>query len=313
METIKKEHNFISAVVYVHNAANHIETFLNTLFTVLSSNFINSEIVVVNDASTDESEVRIRDFASRISDVNISLINMSYFHGLETAMTAGDDFAIGDYILEFDNTVLDFDSKEIMRVYQEALSGYDIVSASPDLSEKLSSQIFYSLFEHYSRSSVRLTTERFRIISRRAINRIASMNIAVIYRKAIYSNVGLKVKNVKYKTINNIAASVNKSEKKYRSALAIDSLILFTDLGYRFSISMTFIMMFMSIFMILYSIITYLLVHPVEGWTTTILFLSVAFFGLFGILTVIIKYLQIIINLVFKRKHYSYSSVDKLN
>ena len=53
-------------------------------------------------------------------------------------------------------------------------------------------------------------------------------------------------------------------------------------------------------------------VHPVAGWTTTILFLSVVFFGLFAILTVIIKYLQIIVDLVFKRKHYSFESIEKL-
>ena len=54
------------------------------------------------------------------------------------------------------------------------------------------------------------------------------------------------------------------------------------------------------------------MIHPVEGWTTTILFLSVAFFGLFGILTIIIKYLQLLMDLVFKRKHYSFESVEKL-
>ncbi|MBP5698481.1 MAG: glycosyl transferase family 2, partial [Alphaproteobacteria bacterium] len=51
---------------------------------------------------------------------------------------------------------------------------------------------------------------------------------------------------------------------------------------------------------------------PVEGWTTTILFLSFAFFGLFGVLTVIIKYLQIIVNLIFKRKTYNFESIEKL-
>ena len=75
---------------------------------------------------------------------------------------------------------------------------------------------------------------------------------------------------------------------------------------------MTFIMMFMSVFMIAYSLIIYLTAHPVTGWTTTILFLSVAFFGLFGVMTVIIKYLQLLVNLVFKRKHYSFESIEKL-
>ena len=101
-------------------------------------------------------------------------------------------------------------------------------------------------------------------------------------------------------------------EKKYRAGLAVDSLILFTEVGYRFSKVMTVLMMCMSIFMIVYSIVIYTSFHPVAGWTTTILVLSVAFFGLFGVLTIIIKYLQLLVDLVFKRKHYSFESIEKL-
>ena len=71
-------------------------------------------------------------------------------------------------------------------------------------------------------------------------------------------------------------------------------------------------MMFMSMFMVAYSLLTYLLAHPIEGWTTTMLFLSVSFFGLFGILTIIVKYLQLSVDMAFKKKHYSFKSIEKL-
>ena len=67
------------------------------------------------------------------------------------------------------------------------------------------------------------------------------------------------------------------------------------------------------LFMILYTVIIYAMAHPVAGWTTTLLFLSVAFFSLFGILTVVIKYLQILVDLVFRRKRYSYESIQKFS
>ena len=75
---------------------------------------------------------------------------------------------------------------------------------------------------------------------------------------------------------------------------------------------MTVFMMIVSVFMVLYSVVVYLTANPVVGWTTTILFLSVAFFGLFGILTIIIKYLQLLVDLVFKRKQYSFENIEKL-
>ena len=43
-----------------------------------------------------------------------------------------------------------------------------------------------------------------------------------------------------------------------------------------------------------------------------LLFLSAAFFGLFAILTIVIKYLQLLIQLIHKRKNYSFESIEKL-
>ena len=113
--------------------------------------------------------------------------------------------------------------------------------------------------------------------------------------------------------ITNVLSAIDKKEKGYRMGLAVDSLILFTEIGYRFSMTMTLVMMLLSVFMIIYSLITYFVIHPIEGWTTIILFLSVAFSGLFGILTIIVKYMQLLVDLVFKRKHYSYESIEKLS
>lgn len=106
--------------------------------------------------------------------------------------------------------------------------------------------------------------------------------------------------------------SIDRKERTYRSGLAINTLILFTEVGYRFSLIMAALMMIITIFMIAYSIIIYITSYPVAGWTTIILFLAVAFFGLFGVLTVIIKYLQLLIDLIYKRQRYSYENVEKL-
>ena len=310
---INKEKNFISAIVYVHNAAGRIESFLNTVIDVLQDNFEHSEIICVNDSSKDNSADIIKEVSKRAVSTNITILNMSYFHGLETAMNAGIDLSIGDFVIEFDKTVLDFDAEEIMKVYRRSLEGYDIVSASADRRQSFTSHIFYRVFARFGNLRSELSTESFRVLSRRVINRISSMNKTVPYRKAVYANCGLKTDNIKYSPIADAITTINdKQEKRYRTDLAVDSLILFTEIGYRFSIYMTSLMIFITVFMAIYAMVIYLIGSPVEGWTTTILFLSFGFFGLFGILTVIVKYLQIIVNLVFKRKRYSFESIEKL-
>ncbi len=307
-----KEKTFVSAVIYVHNAERRIESFLDAVIGTMENNFEHSEIICVNDFSDDRSLEVIKKVSSKAKNTSVSVINMSYFHGLELAMDAGMDLAIGDFVFEFDNTILDFDPVEIMNVYYHALKGYDIVSASPNKKVKFTSKLFYSTFDRFTQLSYKMTTESFRILSRRVINRISSMNKTVPYRKAIYAGCGLKTDNLKYDIRSNETPYVDPREKKYRTSLAIDTLILFTEFGYRFSFGMTSLMILISIFMIIYTLIIYFIGHPIEGWTTTLLFLSVAFLGLFGILTIIVKYLSIIVDLVFKRKHYSFESIEKL-
>lgn len=307
-----KEKNFVSAIIYVHNAEKRIDSFLSTVINALEDNFDHSEIICVNDSSTDGSLSEIKKVSQQAISTSVSVINMSYFHGLEVAMNAGMDLSIGDFVFEFDNTVLDFPEEEIMKVYRRSLQGYDIVSAVPDKSEKMTSKLFYRVFDKFTDLSYEMHTESFRILSRRVINRISSMNKTIPYRKAIYASQGLRTDALKYNVTEVSNCKQDKTERGYRSGLAIDSLILFTEMGYRFSMTMTAIMMLMSVFMVVYSIVIFVTQNPVAGWTTTILFLSVAFFGLFGILTIIIKYLQLLVNLVFKRKHYSFEGIEKL-
>ena len=307
-----KEKNFVSAVIYVHNAEKNIDEFLKMIINVMEENFEHSEIICVNDSSDDKSLSIISNVSRIATSTSISVINMSYFHGIELSMNAGVDLAIGDFVFEFDNTISDFEPSVIMSVYRRALEGYDIVSASPDRKERFSSKLFYKVFELYSQLSQKMSTETFRVLSRRVINKINSMSKMTPYRKAMYINCGLKVDNIKYKITNSKQGRLNRKDRKYRSSIAVESLILFTEMGYSFSKLMTVIMMLISIFMVVYSVVVYATSNPVAGWTTTILFLSVAFFGLFGILTIVVRYLQILVNLVFKRKHYSFESIEKI-
>lgn len=308
-----KEKNFVSAVIYVHNAENSIEDFLKTVINVIQTNFENSEIICVNDSSDDKSLEKIHRISDRALNTSLSVLNMSYFHGLELAMNAGVDMAIGDFVFEFDNCNLDFDGSVIMDIYRYSLDGHDIVSASPNKKEKLTSRIFYKVFDKFANLTYTMNTESFRVLSRRVINRISFMNKTVPYRKAVYANCGLKTANIKYTVLENKKQLMDEKEKSYRTGLAVDSLILFTELGYKFSMTMTVLMMLLSVFMIMYSLIAYFVIHPIEGWTTTILFLSVAFSGLFGILTIIVKYMQLLVDLIFKRKHYSFESIEKIS
>ena len=49
------------------------------------------------------------------------------------------------------------------------------------------------------------------------------------------------------------------------------------------------------------------------GFTTTMLVLTGSFFGVFAILTIIIKYLSLLVNLIFKKQRYLVESIEKIS
>ena len=140
---MSKEKSFFSAVIYVHNAESWIERLLDSIIRILEMNFEHSEIICINDYSTDCSVNQIRNIAAKAQSTTVTVVNMSYFHGLEIAMNAGVDLAIGDFVLEIDHPVMDYDPGEIMKAYRKVLEGYDIVSVSAAKKQKLSSRIGY--------------------------------------------------------------------------------------------------------------------------------------------------------------------------
>lgn len=302
-----KEKNYVSAVVYVHNNEKNIKNFINKINNVLDNTFEKYEIIFVNDASTDKTRKIISEESKLITTGIVTTINMSFLQGVETAMNAGIDLAIGDFVFEFDSIELDYDLSLITDIYYKSLEGYDIVSAVPN-NVKMTSKVFYKVFNKYANMENQLRTERFKIISRRGINRVDSMNVKIPYRKAVYANCGLRQTFIQYKVSS---SSQGKSTIKDRRELAIDSLLLFTDVGYRISIFMATIMLLFSAFVAIYSIFIFVNGNPVAGWTTTMLFLSFTFFGLFSLLTILIKYTQLLLNLQFTKQDYIIEGIEK--
>lgn len=177
-----KDNNFISAVVYLHNDGARAVEFCRTVAAELDANFKQYELVVVDDACTDDTVKQLRAWG-REQDAPLTILHMSIYHGLEDAMNAGLDAAIGDYVYEFDSTELCYAPTLIMQAYRAALDGSDIVSVCPR-TVRGGSSLFYKVFNAHSQSAYRLRTDAFRLVTRRAINRVHASSTHLPYRKA---------------------------------------------------------------------------------------------------------------------------------
>lgn len=308
MEKLIKESNFISAVIYVYNCEDTIYEFLKMLDTNFEKHYKQYELICVNDSSNDESINEIKRY-SKEAKGSISILNMSFYQGLELSMNAGMDLAIGDFVYQFDFPISDCKFEIIHNIYTQSLKGYDIVSVSPKKNKNILSNIFYKVYNLFSKNQYAIKSEYFRILSRRAINRVNSLSKTIPYRKAVYSNCGLKVYSmsldIEYQPSHYDKLSENKE-------LATNTLLLYTNLGYKFAVTLTSVMILVMLTMAIYTLGVYIKGEPIAGWTSTILFLSFAFMGIFALLSIIIKYSSLILNLVFTRQQYLIESIEKI-
>lgn len=310
----KKEKKFISIVVYLHDVAPYLKYFLDTIIPIYEENFDQFELVCVDDACQDHTIEVLKEYAeNKQIKAMVNVVHMSFFQGLESAMNAGRDIAIGDFVYEFDDIFVDYEPKVIMQVYEKLLEGNDIVAASSKGKLRLTSKVFYSLYNRTSRGKGKIGPETFRIVSRRAINRIKSMGQYIPYRKAVYMNCGLKATTICYESKDVKVRVKNKAVASERTALALDSFIYFTDVLERVSAIISGIFLLVTVGMGVYIISdVFNNTKPVEGWLSTMGFLALGFFGVFALLTIILKYLSVMLNLIFKQQRYLVSDIEKV-
>lgn len=309
-----KEKNFVSCVIYMHNDGSLIKDFLKLLCSVMSDYFEKYEMICVNDGCMDDTVENVKTFLEEMEHKPVvSLINLSYYQGVESAMNAGGDLAVGDFLFEFDRCEPDFEPSLVVEVYRRALEGYDVVAAAPKRGVSLTSRLFYLVYGWGSRFRGKLRQERFRLVSRRAVNRVNQMNTYIPYRKAMYMNCGLKTDTICYDNKESAKKHRNWEEWGNRRALATDTIIIFTDVLEKLSMTVSAVLFCALLIMfgyLVYSIFSK--VRPVEGWLSIMSLMSFGFFMVSVMLTLILKYLSVLLNMGFKRQRYVIEGVEKL-
>ena len=150
-------------------------------------------------------------------------------------------------------------------------------------------------------------------MSRRAINRIKSMGQYIPYRKAVYMNCGLKNDTIAYESKDKDARVKNKIVAKERTTLALDSFIYFTNAMEKTSAVISGLFLFLTVGMGIYVISDFFNSNkPVEGWLSTMSFLALGFFGVFALLTIILKYMSVMLNLIFRQQRYLVAEIEKV-
>ncbi len=272
---MKKPH--ISVVSPVYGCVQALPELCARLHAELCKITDNYEIILVNDASPDESWSVINRFAAL--DNRVKGISLARNFGQHYAVTAGIDFAFGDWVVVMDCDLQD-NPEEIIRLYEKANTGFDIVLAcrskrQDNWVKRNLSKLFFYIYQYFSERKVNNRMSNFGIYSQKVI---ASIRLLKEQNRSF----GLFVLWVGYKRaeidVIHSARIYGKTGYTLSKAigLAIDSILADSDKLLRLTIKFGFIVSSISMISAFYIIFRYLLyAKPVEGWTS--LFVSLCF------------------------------------
>ncbi len=307
-----KEKAFISAIVYTSNNAGRASGFLLSLDEFMDSAFENYEIIVVNDASTDGILDRIAGMAEKLRR-DLKVISLAWKHGPEAGILAGVDLAIGDFVVELEVDKFDCSMGILLELFTEANRGFDVVAAVRKTGHGIGDRILFKLFNDLSYLPFEIFNESVRIVSRRAINSLMAMHERVIHRGILYRYSGFPGTIVEYEPVRPLPENRGMVVGE-KLRFVFDIIVSYSNIGMNVSVVFATFFMLVSTILGLYALSVFFIYRgAVQGWTTTMLFMSVCFSGIFLVMGLQGRYLSAIVFDIKKRPVYVVKSIDRVS
>ena len=225
----------ISVVVPCYNEEKVIAMTYDQLRAALEKITDDYEMIFVNDGSSDGTIGALKRFAD--SDKHVKYISFSRNFGKESAMLAGLRFASGDYTVIIDAD-LQHPPELIAEMLTYAQEGYDQVIGRRDRDGDDKRNAFFA--RTYYRLVDRLTDVKladgvgdFRMLSRKALDALLTMNEYNRFSKGLFSWIGFKEKIIHYK---NRQRAAGESKWNFGSLIkyGVDGVLSFNNKPLRF-------------------------------------------------------------------------------
>ncbi len=269
----------ISVVTPVYGCCDNLNSLYERLRDTLSSITEEYEIIMVNDASPDNAWEVIKELSQK--DNRVKGVNLSRNFGQHKAISAGLEYARGEWTVVMDCDLQD-QPEDIIKLYEKAIEGYDIVfgrrfERKDSIYKKFSSKMFYIVNDYLTENKLDSTVANYSIISRRALNSVLRLK----EQNRVYS---LFANWVGYKKIEIDIEHAKRPEGKssytlYKMInLAIDSIVSQSNKPLRLAIKFGFILSLLSFLYGAWLIIRYYVFSiAAEGWTSVMV--SIYFIG----------------------------------
>ena len=279
---------FVSIVTIVDNSESLLDNYICNLHSLLSENFVDYEIILIDQNSSDKSQEIIEKHLYEVPCIRNILLSTKIHY--DVALAAGLENAIGDFVVL--HSIKHDPVDCVLDIVKKGLSGFDIVIGRSKKNMSIGYKAvrpFIQWVLKYIGYDLPKNATDLRCLSRRAVNAVTQTGrfhhqLYVRINKTGYPFIEYKYKQLsqRYKTRSLLGA--------IKQALRL--LVFNSTKPLRWMSGLGIIGSLLAFIFALYSVlIRFFKDNVIEGWTTMILFTSLLFMILFIILAFLGEYL----------------------
>lgn len=291
-----KDKNYASFIITkIDNKENY-----QRLENYILNKFEYSEIIIlINDSNIKD----MKEYLSPNSN-NVLCLNLGENIDENNSIRAGLEFSKGDIVFIIKDLSINKLEDYLDNLYESNKKGIDssfLTSKYYRLKDKLT----ISLISIFSKHKLKNVYDIIFLVTRRVINAITEDNSKTTPISYVIRDIGYNYNEFE----------CNIKDKKYYMSKQTRSvyLLLFSEASSNLAASLSLLSAIIAVITGIYALVIYLSNNkPVEGWTTTFLFLSFSFTMIFAIFSIIIRYLSVIQKELYNKPNFRVKSVFKL-
>ncbi len=258
----------LSLVVPIYYEEECVQQFLDETSEVLSAIDQPYEIIFVDDGSTDNTVELIRKNIEKNS--RIRLVQFSYNHGKPSAVTAGIEYARGDYLLYMDPDLQD-PPDEIPRFLEKIEQGYDLVfgirSEKKDgFINRLYSKIFWNTLNKFTGLDIPKGIAVMRIFNREFANEFIKYREQNRFIEGIFMKIQKTFCTIEIKQRERFAGQTKFNFQK-KMSMAFNAIYDFSEVPLKMTIRAGLVLCLLALLSIIGVIIAKLFIIDFQaGW-----------------------------------------------
>jgi len=269
----------ITIITPCYNEATNLRPLFKQLTSVFSHKLpsYNWEWIVVNDASTDRSASILDKLAQ--SHSHIRVLHLARNLGQQIALTAGLDFATGDYIVTLDCDLQDPPSL-IPRLIRPLESGHDLVHTKrrsrqhESLFKTQTAQLYYRLLNSLTRQQFIENSGDYRAFNRRVLHTIRTFREPHRYLRGMFTLIGFRHTTVTYARPPRHSGTSGYTLSKM-IGLGLNGLFSFSTSPIYLIMILSLTCWLISLVYLLHSLYQFLILKTtVPGWTSLLILLT---------------------------------------